>query len=89
MPRPSAFAILRLDDQVGVIPLQGVVHEPEPRTLAAGREGALDLAHDAAGAIATTAPAHGGDQREIELRLSTRHLTIHLIQAIFNIFQSG
>ncbi len=38
--------IVGFDDQVRVIALQGVMHEPKARTLAAAPEGTLDLADD-------------------------------------------
>ena len=41
---------MRLDDEMGMVALQRVVHEPKVRTRAAGGEGPLDLAHDAEGA---------------------------------------
>ena len=50
MPRPSGVAVVRLDDEMGMVALQRVVHEPKVRTRAAGGEGPLDLAHDAEGA---------------------------------------
>ncbi len=45
-PARQRDAIARLDDEVRVIPLQRVVHEPKPRTFARRRERPLDLAHD-------------------------------------------
>jgi hypothetical protein len=40
------LAVLRLDDEMGVIALQGVVHEAESPARAAFGEGALDGADD-------------------------------------------
>ena len=43
---PERRAILRFDDQVSMIALQRVVHEPEARPDASVGERALDLADD-------------------------------------------
>ena len=47
---PEGVAVVRLDDEMGVVALQRVVHEPKVGTRAAGGEGPLDLTHDAEGA---------------------------------------
>jgi hypothetical protein len=44
---PEGLAVVCLDEQVRVIALERVVHEPEPRTLASGSERTFDLLHDA------------------------------------------
>ena len=45
MPRPSAWRSVGFHDQVRVVALQRVVHEPKLAALAAAREGPLDLPH--------------------------------------------
>ena len=47
---PEGVAVVRLDDEMGMVALQRVVHEPKVGTRAAGGEGPLDLADDAEGA---------------------------------------
>src|SRR4029077_15585902 len=42
----EGLTVLRLDDEMGVIALQGVVHEAEPLARAAFGEGAFDGADD-------------------------------------------
>jgi hypothetical protein len=44
-PAPESLSALRLDDEVGVIALQRVVHEPKVPALARSRERSLHLAH--------------------------------------------
>ncbi len=47
---PEGVAVVRLDDEMGMVALQRVVHEPKVGTRAAGGEGPLDLTDDAEGA---------------------------------------
>ena len=63
-PAPERVLIPGFDDEVRVIALQRVVHDPEVATLAAVREGALDLPHDARVAERwETGPQAQGDVR--------------------------
>ncbi len=43
----EGIAVTRLDDQMRVISLQRVVHQPETRSGASGRKRLLDLVHEA------------------------------------------
>jgi len=75
---PERVAIARLDDQMRVVPLQRVVHEPEPLAGAATRERPLDLMDDGHGAqrwnVGTHAQCHVRRQRRSEvLALDMRH----------------
>lgn len=45
-PAAERRGIVRFDDQVGMGVLQRIVHEPEARTVATGRERTLDLVDD-------------------------------------------
>ncbi len=70
-PAPEGATIARLDDQVRVIPLQRVVHQPKPRPIARRSERTLDLPHDRHGAkrrnIAPHAEGHMRRQGPREL----------------------
>lgn len=64
-PRPDRLhasregaLVICFDDQVGVISLQGVVHQPKPRPIAGDREALLDLPYDRHRAQRRTARAH-------------------------------
>jgi hypothetical protein len=46
-PAPERILIIRFDNEVRVVALQGVLHEPKASALAAAAEAALDPAHDA------------------------------------------
>lgn len=44
---PQRRTVARFHDEMRVIPLQGIVHEPEAGSLAARSKGAFDLVNDA------------------------------------------
>ena len=44
---PERVAVVRLDDEMRVIPQQRILHQPKIRALTPDREAALDLAHHA------------------------------------------
>jgi hypothetical protein len=46
-PATERVLIARFHDEMRVVALQRVLHEPKSRPLAPGREAALDFAHDA------------------------------------------
>ncbi len=57
-PTPERFVIVGLDDQMGVVPLQRVVHQTKPGSDATVSEGALDFPHDSGGAKRGHVGAH-------------------------------
>lgn len=67
------IAVARLDDQVRVIPLKRVVHEPEARPHAAACEGSLDLVDDRHGAEWRDALPH--PHRDVHRQWSREPLT--------------
>jgi len=44
------FTVATFNDQVSVVPLQGIVHQAKAGTSAARREASFDLTHDTCGA---------------------------------------